>query len=59
MMESVLLFNKKLLSELKEMCFEVNPYDTCMANKLVGGTQITMQWHVDELGSVIPKAKKS
>ncbi len=59
MMKSVLLFYKKLLSGLKEMGFKVNPYDPCMANKLVGGANMTIQWHVDDpMIWVMPKGKK-
>ena len=29
--------------------FEINPYDWCVANKTVGGKQITVVWHVDDL----------
>jgi hypothetical protein len=49
MMKSVLLFYRKLVSELKEMGFEINPYDPCVANKMVNGTQMTIRWHVDNL----------
>jgi hypothetical protein len=49
MMKSVLLFYRKLVSELKEMGFEINPYDPCVANKMVNGTQMTIRWHVDDL----------
>ena len=31
------------------MGFEVNPYDPCVANKIVDGTQMTVCWHVDDL----------
>ena len=31
------------------MGFEVNPYDPCVANKMINGTQITVTWHVDDL----------
>ena len=31
------------------MNFEVNPYDPCVANKTVNGSQMTMMWHVDDL----------
>ena len=27
----------------------MNPYDPCMANKIINGTQITICWHVDDL----------
>jgi hypothetical protein len=49
MMKSALLFYTKLIKELKEMGFEINPYDPCVANKLVGGKQMTVRWHVDDL----------
>jgi hypothetical protein len=49
MMKSVLLFYRKLVSELKKMGFEINPYDPCVANKMVNGTQMTIRWHVDDL----------
>ena len=31
------------------MGFVVNPYDPCIANKIVDGHQLTLQWHVDDL----------
>jgi hypothetical protein len=31
------------------MGFEINPYDPCIANKTVNGTQMTIRWHVDDL----------
>jgi hypothetical protein len=49
MMKSVLLFYQNLVSELKSMGFVVNPYDPCIANKMVDGHQLTLQWHVDDL----------
>ncbi len=49
MMKSALLFYRKLVSELKKMGFEINPYDPCVANKMVNGTQMTIRWHVDDL----------
>ena len=49
MMKSALLFYRKLISELKGMGFEVNPYDPCGVNKMVNGSQKTVRWHVDDL----------
>jgi hypothetical protein len=49
MMKSALLFYRKLALELKEMGFEINPYDPCVANKMVNGTQMIIRWHVDDL----------
>ena len=31
------------------MGFEVNPYDPCVANKMINGSQMTVTWHVDDL----------
>jgi hypothetical protein len=49
MMKSALLFYRKLVSELREMGFVINPYDPCVANKMINGTQMTIRWHVDDL----------
>jgi hypothetical protein len=48
-MKSALLFYRKLISELKEMDFEVNPYDPCIVDKMGNGSQMTIWWHVDDL----------
>jgi hypothetical protein len=49
MMKSALLFYQKLVSELKAMGIVVNPYDPCIANKIVDGHQLTQRLHVDNL----------
>ena len=49
MLKSALLFYRKLVSDLHAMGFELNPYDPCVANKLVDGQQLTVSWHVDDL----------
>ena len=49
MLRAALLFYKRLRSDLENMGFEVNPYDPCVANKMVNGHQMTMCWHVDDL----------
>jgi hypothetical protein len=38
-LRSALLFYKKLLKDLKDRGFVVNPYDPCVANKTVNGKQ--------------------
>jgi hypothetical protein len=48
-MESALLFYRKLIKELKEMDFEINPYDPCVANKVVDRTQMTVRMHLDDM----------
>ncbi len=55
MMKSALLFYRKLIKELKEMGFEINPYDPCVVNKVVDGTQMTVRWHVDDRGGTHKK----
>ena len=49
LLRSALLFYKKLRGDLKRMGFEVNPYDPCVANKMINGSQMTVTWHVDDL----------
>ena len=34
---------------MENMGFEINPYDLCVANKMVSGHQMTICWHVDDL----------
>ena len=48
-LKSALMFYEKLVGVLEACGFRVNPYDPCVANKIVGGKQLTVCWHVDEL----------
>ena len=48
-MEASLMFYQKLLKDLEEKGFKTNPYDPCVANKEVNGSQFTIKWHVDDL----------
>ena len=48
-LKAALLFWKKLSASLKMRGFEVNPYDWCIANKIINGSQCTIVWHVDDL----------
>jgi hypothetical protein len=50
-LQSALLFNKKLRSDLELIGFIINPYDPCVANRIIKGTQHTVVWHVDNLKS--------
>ena len=34
---------------LEDNGFVVNPFDQCVANKVINGTQATITWHVDDL----------
>jgi hypothetical protein len=49
MLISALLFYKKLKKDLISYGFTINPYDPCVANKVVDATQLTVSWHVDDL----------
>ena len=48
-LKSALLFYEKLVKDLGAYGFEINPYDPCVANKMVNGKQLTITWHVDDL----------
>lgn len=43
------LFWEKLTQQLLEWGFKLNPYNNCVANKVVEGNQLTVVWHVDDL----------
>ena len=43
------LFWEKLSKKLMEWGFSLNPYDSCIANKMVNGSQLTVVWHVNDL----------
>jgi hypothetical protein len=57
MLESSLLFYKKLKNDLESIGFIVNPYDPCVANRMVNGKQHTITWHEDDLKSSHVDAK--
>jgi hypothetical protein len=48
-LRSALLCYLKLLKDLEDKGFELNPYDPCVANKVINGKQFTITWHVDDL----------
>jgi hypothetical protein len=49
LLRSALLFYNKLMADLEGDGFMLNPYDLCVANKVVDGKQMTVCWHVDNL----------
>lgn len=57
MLQSSLLFYKKLVKDLTEIGFVINPYNPCVANKVINRKQLTITWHVDNL-KVSSKTKK-
>ena len=46
---AALIFWHKFTKQITKWGFTVNPYDWCVANKLVCGSQPTITWHVDDL----------
>ena len=46
---------------LEEIGLELNPYDTCVANKVVDGEQCTIAWYFDDnkISHVDPKVVTS
>ena len=49
MLQSALLFYQQFRKDLEEYGFIFNPYDPCVANKMVNGKQFTITFHVDDL----------
>ena len=43
------MFYEKLVGYLEAYSFKINPYDPCVANMTIGGKQLTVCWHVDDL----------
>lgn len=48
-MKAALLFYLRFVKDLESIGFKLNPYDPCVANKTVDGSQLTIVWHVDDL----------
>jgi Reverse transcriptase (RNA-dependent DNA polymerase) len=46
--KSALLWYDLFSSHLKEMGFVLNPYDPCIANCTIEGSQCTVSWYVDD-----------
>jgi hypothetical protein len=49
LLRNALLFYNKLVADLESNGFVLNPYDLCVANKIVNRKQMTVCWHVDDL----------
>jgi hypothetical protein len=56
-MKAALLYYLKFVENLESIGFTLNPYDPCVANKIVHGKQLTLVWHVDDvkISHVSPK----
>jgi len=51
MLISAILFYRKFWKDLEEIDFIFNPYDSCVANRIINGKQHTIRFHVDNLMS--------
>ncbi len=49
LLRSALLIYRKLVVDLENSGFKLNPYDPCVANKTLNGTQMAVCWHADDL----------
>ena len=47
MIKAVLIWYDMYTEVLLEMGFKVNPYDKCMANKMINNKQCSIGWYVD------------
>ncbi|KAI2490730.1 Reverse transcriptase (RNA-dependent DNA polymerase) [Fragilaria crotonensis] len=47
--QSALLWYEMFHSYLEEIGFVLNPYDPCVANKVINGKQCTVAWYVDDM----------
>ena len=43
-----LLYYHKVTKRLTDIGFKINPYDLCVANKIIDGQQITICYNVDD-----------
>ena len=49
MMITAILYYKKFRKDIKSIGFEVNPFDICVANRMVNGKQHAVTWHMDDV----------
>jgi hypothetical protein len=47
-MVASLLYYRRFCKTLTDIGFELNPYDPCVANKMIDGHQMTITFHVDD-----------
>jgi hypothetical protein len=47
--KSALQFWKHLSGHLKNRGYTPNPYDPCVVNRVINGSQLTVVWHMDDL----------
>jgi hypothetical protein len=42
------ILNNKFVKSLMKQGYKINPYDGCVANKVVKGKQVTISFHIDD-----------
>jgi hypothetical protein len=47
-MVASLVYYRKFVKSLTDIVFIINPYDTCVANKIIEGKQMTICFHMDD-----------
>lgn len=47
-MESASLWYNLFSEKLQKIGFEINPFEKCVANKMINGKQCTISWYVDD-----------
>ena len=47
-MVASLIYYHKFTKSLTIIGFEINPYDTCVINKVIDGSQMTICFHMDD-----------
>ena len=47
-MVASLLYYRKFVKSLTDIGFVINPYDPCVANKIIDDKQMTICFHVDD-----------
>jgi hypothetical protein len=52
-----LLYYRKFAKSLTDIDFTINPYDPCVANKIIAKKQMTICWHVNDLKASHVKTK--
>ena len=51
MLRASILYYKQFVNDIKSIGYELNPYDPCVANKVINNEQHTITWHVDDVKS--------
>ena len=49
MIKVSILYYKKFRTDIESIGYLVNPYDACVANKIINGKQHTLTWHVNDV----------